>query len=208
MREASVGPAPPADALYRRAFRLGPNPLDRARRVRLGPARESEAPSDSRERWPLERILRMPARIKTRRRPDRLAGLLRIRSSGFLRVSRRWRCQSRSCVPVGAIRGVGTRERSARALSATASTGRSWSIAARWRCWLAITRWRRRSSSAGRSWRRRLWMSMTSRRSGSCWSITAAMTSPAMTAACSPSCSRSCPISTGRATTWRRSTRC
>ena len=43
----------------------------------------------------------MPARIKTRRRPDRLAGLLRIRSSGFLRVSRRWRCQSRSCVPYG-----------------------------------------------------------------------------------------------------------
>ena len=111
-------------------------------------------------------------------------------------------CRSWTWSPIRTIRGVGTSRRSGRALSATASTGRSWSIGATMEV-LAGNHTLAAARELGweRSGGRRSWMSMTSRRSGSCWSTTAPMTSPATTAAGSPSCSRSSPISTGRATT-------
>ena len=77
--------------------------------------------------------------------PDRLAGLLRIRAPGSCEPRAAGGAGRGAACPTGAIRAAGTRERSPRASSATASTGRSWSIAARWRCWLATTRWLRRS---------------------------------------------------------------
>ena len=126
----------------------------------------------------------MPARIKTRRRPDRLAGLLRIRSSGFLRVSRRWRCQSRSCVPVGAIRGAGDTRAIRESLE---RNGQYRPIVVNRRTMEVLAGNHTLAAALELGWDgargRRLWMSMTSRRSGSCWSITAAMTSPATTAA-------------------------